>query len=148
MRPVLMTLALLHLSGLPLIGCHHSPLPPNATPPRAKPASAAQPPHLTAGPALDMPSSITPTSGTAPPATRGRHFAEIHCASCHAIGDRGSSPNPAAKPFRDIVKVYPPEQLQEAFVEGISVGHAKMPPFTLSPDDTDDLIAYLRTLER
>lgn len=141
-RRLLTAVATLGLAGLSIAACHRPPLPPNVTPPRSEA-------RLTSAPA-PTPTAIGAPPNRAPetPVTRGRRFAETHCASCHAIGDNGSSPNPEAKPFRDVVKVYPPEQLQEAFAEGIAVGHAQMPPFTLNPDDADDLIAYLRTLQR
>jgi mono/diheme cytochrome c family protein len=65
--------------------------------------------------------------------TRGRVMAEENCSSCHAVGLTGESPYAA-----------------EAFAEGILVGHKgekQMPEFVMTPDQIDDLLAYLKTLE-
>jgi cytochrome c len=81
-------------------------------------------------------------------ASRGQAFAEQHCARCHSIGPRGDSPYPLAPPFREIVKRYPVEDLEEAFAEGVMVGHPEMPQFTLEPPQIEDLMAYLKTLRK
>jgi mono/diheme cytochrome c family protein len=60
----------------------------------------------------------------------------------------GESRLPAAPAFRDLHRRYPVEQLAEAFAEGISTGHAAMPEFQFTPAQINDLIAYLKTLER
>ena len=80
----------------------------------------------------------------------GRALAQRYCASCHAIGPDGTSPVVAAPPFREIVKRFPPENLAEALAEGIQVSHkgvVQMPEVTLEPEQVDDFIAYLKTLE-
>ena len=84
------------------------------------------------------------------PAERGRQFAQSRCADCHAIGPGGNSPYAAAPPFRTLHEKYPVENLAEALAEGISVHHTgerPMPEFTLTPEQIDDLLAYLHTLE-
>ena len=43
---------------------------------------------------------------------------------------------------------YPVENLEEALAEGIVTGHPTMPEFRLDPDQIENLIAYLKTLER
>ena len=88
------------------------------------------------------------TSGHAANVKRGGTIAEQRCAACHAIGPRGASPNIKAPTFRRIANQWPVEQLQEAFAEGIMTGHGPMPEFTFSPDDIDDLLAYLGKLRR
>jgi mono/diheme cytochrome c family protein len=40
------------------------------------------------------------------------------------------------------------ELLQEALAEGIVTGHPSMPQFQLDPGQVQDVIAYLKTLER
>jgi mono/diheme cytochrome c family protein len=40
------------------------------------------------------------------------------------------------------------ESLQEALAEGIVTGHPSMPQFQLDPGQVQDVIAYLKTLER
>jgi mono/diheme cytochrome c family protein len=80
----------------------------------------------------------------------GRVLAERYCQSCHAVGPEGTSSVVAAPPFREIVKRFPPEDLQEALAEGIQVSHkgvVQMPEVTLDPDQVDDFIAYLKTLQ-
>ena len=83
-------------------------------------------------------------------AASGRAIAERNCQSCHAIGPEGPSPVAAAPPFRDLVKRWPAENLAEALGEGIQVAHngnVQMPEFELEPEQVDDLIAYLQTLQ-
>jgi len=79
---------------------------------------------------------------------RGQAFAERHCATCHAIGPTDASTDSNAVPLRDLSKRYKLEYLEEAFAEGIVVGHegAHMPEFQLEPHQIDDLIAFLKTL--
>src|ERR1043166_663442 len=79
---------------------------------------------------------------------RGRVFAETNCARCHAIGTTGDSPLAKAPPFRTLHKRYPVENLEEAFAEGIRTAHPEMPQFEMDPDQINDLLAYLKFLER
>jgi cytochrome c len=81
---------------------------------------------------------------------RGRVFVEMNCSRCHAIGLKGSSPYAPAPPFRILHERYDVAGLAEAFAEGIVVAHdgqQQMPQFMLEPDQIDDLIAYLKSLE-
>jgi mono/diheme cytochrome c family protein len=149
------------LALLALAACHPSAFPPNVTPPKAAaPARPAPPsnapataPHaaadgpvtLTTGPAPRR-LTVSPEGLPLPPAEAGKRFVEAHCSSCHAVGALGASPNPRSPPFREVVKRYPPESLAEAFNEGIVVGHSNMPPFVMSPEQADDVVAYLKTL--
>jgi cytochrome c len=91
-------------------------------------------------------------AGTAAAATpaerRGLSFAKAHCARCHAIGRTGTSRFKPAPPFRSLHTRYPVETLAEAFAEGIYTGHPRMPAFELDPDQINDLLSYLKTLER
>jgi mono/diheme cytochrome c family protein len=80
---------------------------------------------------------------------KGRAFAEAHCSRCHAIGPTGTSPYAPAPPFRTLHLKYDVEGLAEAFAEGILVGHKgekQMPEFVMTPDEIDDLLAYLKSL--
>lgn len=82
---------------------------------------------------------------------RGRAMAEAHCASCHAIGLSGASPYAGAPPFRDIAARGHVDDYAEAFAEGIIVPHEGrqvMPEFVLNPREIEDLLAYLKTLQR
>ena len=77
----------------------------------------------------------------------GQRLVEANCARCHAVGRTGDSPLPIAPPFRTLHTRYPVENLAEALAEGIVTGHSTMPEFRLDPDQIDNLIAYLQTLE-
>jgi cytochrome c len=79
---------------------------------------------------------------------RGRTFAQANCARCHAIGPAGDSPLRKAPPFRTLHQRYPVENLVEALAEGIRTAHPAMPEFELDQHQIDDLIAYLKSLER
>jgi cytochrome c len=79
---------------------------------------------------------------------RGQAFAQANCGSCHAVGRFGDSPLKIAPPFRTLHMRYPVEDLAEALAEGITTGHPTMPQFQLDPAQINDLISYLRTLER
>ena len=77
----------------------------------------------------------------------GRELAETHCSSCHAIGAIGESRHPAAPPFRTLSRAYPVNMLEEAFAEGILVGHRDMPEFRLEPTQVDALVGYLESIQ-
>lgn len=83
-----------------------------------------------------------------PAEQRGFVFVQTNCAKCHAIGRFGTSPLAVAPPFRTLHENYPVEDLAEALAEGIVVGHPSMPQFQLDPAEVDDVIAYLKSLER
>jgi mono/diheme cytochrome c family protein len=78
---------------------------------------------------------------------RGRELAQEWCAKCHAIGFYGESPLTIAPPFRELHERYDVEDLAESLAEGILVGHPTMPAFRFDPDQIDNLIAYLKSLE-
>lgn len=82
-----------------------------------------------------------------PQLQRGFAILQTNCARCHAIKRVGSSPLPAAPPFRTLHERYPVESLQESLAEGIVTGHPDMPEFRFNPDQVGDVIAYLKSLE-
>ncbi len=79
---------------------------------------------------------------------RGEALVKEKCAPCHAIGATGASPNHKAPPLRVVAARYKLENLEEAFAEGIVVGHgaSPMPEFELEPGQIDALMDYLRRL--
>ena len=77
----------------------------------------------------------------------GKALAETHCATCHAIGTSGASPLTDVPPFRTLGQKYDLDNLQEALAEGIAVGHPEMPQFEFSPEQSDALIAYLKSIQ-
>jgi mono/diheme cytochrome c family protein len=82
-----------------------------------------------------------------PAAQRGLTFVRTHCSRCHAIDRVSPSPLRIAPPLRELHKRYPVESLAEAFAEGITTGHPSMPEFRLEPDQINNVIAYLKSLE-
>ena len=90
---------------------------------------------------------MTPVLAASPAEQRGKAYARLHCARCHAIERTGESPLSPAPPFRTLHQRYPIETLGEALAEGIITGHPAMPEFRLDPDEIHDLLSYLKTLE-
>jgi cytochrome c len=80
----------------------------------------------------------------------GREMVERLCAGCHAVGATDESRHDAAPPLRDLASRYPVAHLEEAFAEGIIVGHHEipMPEFMFEPAEIADLIAYLEVVGR
>src|SRR5450631_4046398 len=78
----------------------------------------------------------------------GEKLAQEWCAKCHAIGRIGASPLQVAPPFRELHLRYNVEDLTESLAEGIITGHSSMPVFRFDPDQIENLIAYLKTLEK
>ena len=76
----------------------------------------------------------------------GREIAMAQCASCHAVGQLGESPDPAAPVFRTVLSRYNADVLEEELIAGIQVNHA-MPDFQFNPQGADALIAYLRSIQ-
>ena len=90
---------------------------------------------------------MTPVLAASPAEQRGKTFALNNCARCHSIDRASQSPLKIAPPFRTLHLRYPVETLSEALAEGIETGHPTMPAFQLDPDQINDLISYLKTLE-
>lgn len=88
-----------------------------------------------------------PALAVSPAEQRGKTFALTNCARCHSIDRVTESPLKIAPPFRTLHKRYPIETLAEALAEGIVTGHPTMPEFRLEPDQINDLLSYLKTLE-
>ena len=82
------------------------------------------------------------------PVTLGRELAELNCATCHNIERTGDSPFAAAPPFRTIPQKYYPRELEEAFVEGIVVGHPAMPEWEMTPEQASALSAFIASLAK
>ena len=78
---------------------------------------------------------------------QGRRLAQLYCARCHAIDRVSPSPLRIAPPFRTLHERYPVEMLQEALAEGIVTGHPTMPEFSFEPDQVNDFILFLKSLE-
>ncbi|HWP27058.1 MAG TPA: cytochrome c [Xanthobacteraceae bacterium] len=86
--------------------------------------------------------------GLSPAAQRGLTLIRAHCAGCHAIDQVSESPLKIAPPFRTLHTKYPIETLRLPLREGVVTGHPTMPVFRLDSDQVEDILAYLKTLER
>ena len=95
-------------------------------------------------PALAQPSAEL-ANAQSPAERRGFRFVRLHCAHCHAIDKVGASPLAAAPPFRTLHLRYPVSDLQRPLAHGI---HPNMPRFQLDAGQVQDIMAYLKTLER
>ena len=91
--------------------------------------------------------SLAPATAASPQEQRGKTLALNNCARCHSIDKVSPSPLTIAPPFRELHKKYPIEQLQESLAEGIVTGHPSMPQFRLEPDQINDVLSYLKSLE-
>jgi mono/diheme cytochrome c family protein len=77
---------------------------------------------------------------------KGKALVEENCARCHATGRDDKSPHEKAPPFRDVVEIYPSENLAEALAEGIVSGHPDMPVFKFEPPQIEAFLGYLNSL--
>lgn len=76
----------------------------------------------------------------------GRTIAEAQCAACHAVGEYGDSPNPAAPVFRSLLSRYRADVLEEELIAGIQVAHP-MPEFQFNPQGAEALRMYLQYIQ-
>jgi mono/diheme cytochrome c family protein len=77
-------------------------------------------------------------------------MAQRLCARCHATTGPGPSPVEQAPPFSTFERKWPVGYLAEALAEGIVTGRGpvRMPPeFVFTPEEIDDLLAYLRSVQ-
>jgi len=87
------------------------------------------------------------TAASAASIEQGRRLAAVYCMRCHAIDRVSPSPLRIAPPFRTLHERYPIQSLQEALAEGIVTGHPTMPEFRFDPDQINDFLTYLKSLE-
>ena len=80
-------------------------------------------------------------------AAAGGALAERLCARCHSISGPGPSPLTQAPPFSGFERKWPVYYLAEAMAEGLVIGHGPMPEFTFNPEEIDDLLAYLHSVQ-
>lgn len=104
--------------------------------------------NLTMALCLLLSTGVAVTAQTSPSEQRGLTFVRANCSKCHAIDKVSESPLKIASPFRELHMRYPVESLQESLVEGIRTGHVNMPEFRLDPGQAEDVISYLKSLER
>ena len=80
-------------------------------------------------------------------ADRGRFYAQRSCAGCHAVGALGESPNGSAPTFGAIRLRYNALSLPRRLAEISKNGHYEMPPIYMTPDEIQDIAAYVETLD-
>jgi cytochrome c len=78
---------------------------------------------------------------------RAELLLERHCGACHAVGRTGASKRRRAVPLRELGRMYPVDDLQEALAEGLISGHPEMPEFTFAPADVGAIIDYLKSIQ-
>jgi mono/diheme cytochrome c family protein len=83
-----------------------------------------------------------------PAVQRGQTFVRVHCAQCHSIDAVSESPLKIAPPFRSLHLKFPVESLAPRLAEGIIANHPTMPQFRLDADQVNDVIAFLKSLQR
>jgi cytochrome c len=70
-----------------------------------------------------------------------------NCGMCHAIGDRGESPNAEAPAFRRLHERMDVDSLGEGLATGILTEHPAMPAFRFSPHEVVAIVRYLRAVQ-
>ena len=82
-----------------------------------------------------------------PSAQRGFTIARTYCARCHSIDNVTESPLTIAPPFRTLHERYPVTDLKRPLTEGIVASHPTMAQFRFDPDQVNDLIEFMKTLQ-
>lgn len=96
----------------------------------------AQAPAATSAPEM--------TAGASP--ARGLAYSQSVCAACHAVETgQTRSPNPQAPPFEVIANL--PGMTPTALNAWLHSPHPSMPNVIVTPDDRDDVAAYLNSLK-
>ncbi len=93
--------------------------------------------------------ALSSLSMNAPPeqVEAGRRIVEFQCVSCHAVRAEDISHNPRAPALRTLAERYPVTGLEDAFAQGIMVGHPGMPEFRFDRDSIKAILAYLESIQ-
>ncbi|MDI1344574.1 MAG: cytochrome c [Pseudolabrys sp.] len=81
------------------------------------------------------------------PSDTGRALLQQSCASCHAIGKTGDSPNAGAPPFRTLGRSYDLDTFPRQLQRGVVSGHPDMPEFKFNEADARAAGVYLRSIQ-
>jgi cytochrome c len=98
-----------------------------------------------AQPSPPPPAASEPDVPLSPSERRGFRLVRLNCARCHAIDKVSESPLAIASPFRTLHLKYPVSDLQRLLAQGV---HPVMPRFQFEASQVEDIMAYLKTLER
>ncbi len=90
--------------------------------------------------------SARSASSDTPSEMRGRDFRARSLCAMSSI-DRTTPTTEDCASVSDAPPAISIETLAEALAEGISTGHPSMPEFRLEPDQINDLLSYLKSLE-
>lgn len=95
--------------------------------------------------ALFSPDAPAITQDQAGSAAAGRAIAQETCVECHVLGRMTGNENPSVgRPFQDIANSGLTELGLRVFFRS---PHRDMPNFHFTPEETDDLIAYILSLK-
>lgn len=93
------------------------------------------------------PSALVEASPASEMLAAGAQIAQAQCGACHNTNRAGPSPLPAAPEFRRISARYRLDVLREELQQGVHVGAAEMPKFSLTLAEIDALSAYLDSIQ-
>ncbi|MEZ5776430.1 MAG: cytochrome c [Hyphomicrobiaceae bacterium] len=99
---------------------------------------AASPLAVSPAMALDAPADVL---------AAGRAILSKNCARCHAIDKEGESPLAKAPAFRTLGQRYAIDTLGEGLAEGLVTAHEDMPEIVFEPDQIDQILAYLQSIQ-
>ncbi len=94
-----------------------------------------------------QPQTDLKSPGEAELISEGRAIVAANCSSCHNFELTGDSPREDAPPLRTVLADYNAESLADDFRESIHVGHPDMPDFDFGPKGTDEVVAYLKSIQ-
>lgn len=82
-------------------------------------------------------------------AERGAALAAEMCSDCHAVSQANDSPVADAPAFVELADRWEIHNLPAVMEEGMRAGHEEnpMPVFNLSQQQTEDLLAYMQSLQ-
>lgn len=87
------------------------------------------------------------TNATPEQVEAGRRIVQFQCVSCHAVRADDKGHNPDAPALRTLAERYPVTGLEDAFAQGIMVGHPNMPDFRFDRDQIKAILAYLESIQ-
>lgn len=79
---------------------------------------------------------------------RGMALVSHNCGRCHAVESRGESAHSEAPPFRDLLRRYPIDALEESFIDEIYSQHPDMPVFKVTPEQLDAILYYIAVIQK
>ncbi len=78
----------------------------------------------------------------------GAELVKANCLTCHSLSSKNPSPRTDAPSLDRVLANYNSDSLADDFREGVHVGHPDMPDFDFGDRGTDEVIAYLKSIEK